>query len=43
MVSDYEILSQHLVRLIRPDWWIIPDRSVTQIFKKINAMTHLIL
>lgn len=40
-VGDYEILSQHLVRLIRPDRWAIPDRSVIRIFKEIHALTHL--
>lgn len=40
--SDYEILSQHFVRLIRPDSWVIPDRSVIQIFKEIHALTHLV-
>lgn len=40
-VSDYEILSQHFVRLICPDSWVIPDRSVIQFFKEIHALTHL--
>jgi len=41
-VSDYEILSQHFVRLIHSDSWVIPDRSVIQIFKEIHVLTHFV-
>lgn len=40
---DYEILSQHLVRLIRSNRWTISDRSIIQIFKEIHTLTHLAL
>jgi len=42
-VGDYEILSQYLVRLIRPNRWTIPDRSVIRIFKEIHAVTYVAL
>lgn len=42
-VGDYEILSQHLVRLIRPDRSAMPHRSVIQTFKEIHVLTHVTL
>jgi len=42
--GDYETLSQHLVRLIRPDRWIpVPHRSVIRrSLKEIHVLTHVV-